>query len=178
MTSISSINTVDGNLMANALSSNATTADPASATGATGPTTGTTATAGSTGSTGTNANGLAALSDPTTFLKLLMTELENQDPSSPMSDTTLMNQTSALTQVEAIDTLNQTITQEASTAATQSATSMIGMYVTGADASGNPVTGQVTSVSIDPTNGPSLNVGNTNIAVSSVTQVGITAPTS
>lgn len=182
MTSISQLNTLDGTLMANALTANGVS-DPSSSSATGIDQTGTTGSTGSTSSTSdtsssTSTDGLSALTNPQTFLTLLMSELENQDPTNPMSDSDLMDQTAELTQVEAIDSLSTNITQESTNMQNQTATSMLGAYVTGTDAAGNPVSGQVTSISINPTNGPSLTIGSSSVALSTVTQVSIEPPSS
>jgi flagellar basal-body rod modification protein FlgD len=90
------------------------------------------------------------------FLKLLVTQMQNQDPLNP-TDTTQMASTLAQ-----YSTLEQMTNMSSSTSWTQ-ALDLIGMTVTGADSSGNPVTGQV--IGLDAQSGsPLLNVQGVDIS--------------
>ena len=112
------------------------------------------------------------------FTQMLVTELQNQDPTQPMSNTDLMNQVS---QIQAIDSNQQLTTTLQSVALGQSiasAGSLIGATVTGLNSSGQSVTGTVNSASISDgsallnvtttTNGSS---SSSTIPLSNVTQI-------
>ncbi len=80
------------------------------------------------------------------FLKLLTTQLCNQDPLSPMED---IDFTGQLAQLQALDEqieMNKSMTAMRTDAQLQSGTNMIGKFVTGTDTTGTAVTGQVTRV--------------------------------
>ena len=117
--------------------------------------------------TGTNALQSISVSD---FTQMLVTELQNQDPTQPMSNTDLMNQ---ISQIQAIDTNQQLTSTLQSVALGQSiasAGSLIGATVTGTDSSGNTVSGMVSSVSI--ANGSAmLNVGSSTLSLNNITQI-------
>jgi flagellar basal-body rod modification protein FlgD len=78
-----------------------------------------------------------------TFMKLLITELQNQDPLSPMESSDMLNQLSMMrnlsANIELADALEAiTSNQQLSTAAT-----FIGKQVTGTDSANNDVVGVV-----------------------------------
>ncbi len=104
------------------------------------------------------------------FTKMLVTELQNQDPTQPMSNTDLMNQVSQIQSIESNQQLTSTLQSVALGQSIASAGSLIGATVTGTDSTGKQVTGTVNSASIS--NGSAvLNVGSSSIALSSVTQI-------
>ena len=89
---------------------------------------------------------------------MLVTELQNQDPTQPMTNTDLMNQVSQIQAIESNQQLTSTLQSVALGQSIASAGSLIGATVTGLDAKGNQVNGTVNSVSIS--NGSAtLNVG-------------------
>jgi flagellar basal-body rod modification protein FlgD len=93
--------------------SNSIYATSAPATGATGSsaTTGTTGT-GSTGSSTSNAGGVngAATLGGTDFLTLMLAQLKNQDPTSPVDSNTFLSQLAQLSEVQGINSLNTAFT--------------------------------------------------------------------
>lgn len=130
------------------------------------------AAAGSTGSStgspaGGSASGLGI--DPQAFLKLLVAQLQYQDPTSPVDTSSFMNQTATLSQVQTMTSMSSTLTALAQSQQAQSATSMIGKQVTYQDAGGTG-TGIVTSVSLLPS-GATLQVGSATVPLSGVTTV-------
>ena len=92
----------------------------------------------------TKQQGFAGLNSDT-FLKLLMVQLQNQDPLNPTSNEDLLNQLSAMrslqANIEITDTLNSiTSNQQLATAA-----GFLGKTVLASDEDGEDVTGVVTS---------------------------------
>jgi flagellar basal-body rod modification protein FlgD len=81
-------------------------ANPKASTGAT---TGTTSTTSSDGDLGT------------TFLNLLATELQNQDPTDPVDSTAMVGQMISLNQLDQLVSINQALTSSSSTATSGSA---------------------------------------------------------
>jgi len=103
------------------------------------------------------------------FLQLLMTQMQNQDPTAPMDDTQSIAQLAQFSSLEQMQNINS------STLATQ-ANEMIGRNVTWTDTSGTTQTGQVTSATFSSTQPPALVVntgGSTSVSVAlaSVTAV-------
>ncbi len=104
------------------------------------------------------------------FTKMLVTELQNQDPTQPMSNTDLMNQVSQIQSIDANQQLTSTLQSVALGQSIASAGSLIGATVSGLDAKGNQVNGTVNSVSIS--NGSAtLNVGSSTLPLNNVTQI-------
>jgi flagellar basal-body rod modification protein FlgD len=75
------------------------------------------------------------------FLKLLTTQMTNQDPMNPISDT---NQIAQLAQFSSLQSMNALLVNSQ----LEGASSMIGKSVTAADTSGHTVTGTVDSAQI------------------------------
>ena len=123
-----------------------------SGTGTTG-TTGATGTGGTTGSAATAAgvNGAATLGG-TDFLTLMLAQLKNQDPTSPVDSNTFLTQLAQLSEVQGINTLNtsfSTLSSSLTSAQTLQASSLLGKdaLVTSStvnQTSGGTVTGAVT----------------------------------
>jgi len=129
--------------------------------------------AGTTGaSASSSTNPLQSLTDPNTFLNLLVAQLKYQDPLNPTSGTQFLSQTAQLTEVETMSSLANQVTQELSSQQTLTSTSMIGKQITATLADGTTVSGQVLGVSLDPTNGPTLNVNGSSVPLGAVTAVG------
>jgi flagellar basal-body rod modification protein FlgD len=126
-------------------------------------------TPGAPSSTNNSLNGVNA----DTFLQLLVSELQNQNPTSPTNPAQFMTQTAQFEQVQELNALQTSIAGLVSAQQASSASSMLGMQVTGSDSSGNKVTGVVTGIQFGP-QGPVLSVGNTTMAYSAVT--GVSAP--
>lgn len=116
---------------------------------------------GTTGSTTTTKSNDALGKDD--FLKLLVAQLQNQDPLNPMEDTEFiaqMAQFSSLEQMQNMNTMMQTT----------KATSMIGSLVTWANDKGELLSGVATGVQI--VNGqPKLLIGDTMIDVDKIVTV-------
>ncbi|MGC8510901.1 MAG: flagellar hook assembly protein FlgD [Acidimicrobiales bacterium] len=117
-----------------------------------------------TSSTGATSTGMASLLAPNTFLNLLVSELRYQDPMNPTSSANFMSQLAQLSQVEQLQSVSQSSDMGA-------AASLIGRTITGADSTGNVITGAVTGVT-NGANGPTLDVGGSVVDLSSVTQIG------
>jgi len=75
-------------------------------------TSGSNGTSGTTGSSGTSNgnNSLSSSSLETTFLNLLVTELQNQDPTQPVDPTEMVGQMVSLNQLDQLISINQTLT--------------------------------------------------------------------
>ncbi|MER7283777.1 flagellar hook capping FlgD N-terminal domain-containing protein [Dactylosporangium sp. NPDC000244] len=105
------------------------------------------------------------------FLKLLVAQLKYQDPSKPMDNSEFLAQTAQFTTVEKLEDL-ATAEQSMLNAQLQlGASNLIGKTVTYADKDGHPITGVVSSAKFFTGGPPTLRVGNTDIALASVTEV-------
>jgi flagellar basal-body rod modification protein FlgD len=109
----------------------------------------------------------------TDFLKLMMTQLKNQDPLDPSSSdpTQYMTELAQLTSVEQETNTAQSTSQLTSEQNAASALALIGHTVTYTDSSGNTDTGTVQKVDFTAS-GPTLTVGGTaGVDPGSVTEV-------
>jgi flagellar basal-body rod modification protein FlgD len=132
---------------------------------------GTSAAAGSQTATGLN-----QLDNSQTFLKLLVAQLQNQDPDNPTDPTSFMTEIAQLTAVQSqtsLDAEEQTV----------AADSMLDRTVTGTSTNGQSVTGTVTGVLLSSSGPPTLSVTtasgqSTVLALDAISQVSSTPPSS
>lgn len=105
------------------------------------------------------------------FLKLLITQLQNQDPMKPMDDSQFVAQLAQFSSLEQMSNIAAASDSSYKSQATTSALAMIGKTVEWADADlGVNQTGKVASISfIDGI--PKLNVGTSSVEVSNVVKV-------
>jgi flagellar basal-body rod modification protein FlgD len=112
--------------------------------------------ASSQAATPANAPGTLGKDD---FLKLFVTQLQNQDPMSPQDNSQFMAQMAQFTTLEQITNLSTATSQLSFDTQVSQSVALIGKTVGYTDANGNAVSGVATGVSID--NGTILiNVGN------------------
>lgn len=101
--------------------------------------------------------------DSEMFMSLLVTQLANQDPGSPMDTNEMVGQTTQLASMEQLTAMASAqrdllmLQQELlATDQRSAATSMIGKVVTTDGAEGEPVTGIATAVSFSPSGEPMI----------------------
>jgi flagellar basal-body rod modification protein FlgD len=82
----------------------------------------------------------------TDFINLMVTQLQNQDPLQPTDSSQLLSQMSQIGQLQASTTLQTTLSQIMMQSQLTSAGNLIGKHVTGMDAQGNTIKGNVNSV--------------------------------
>jgi len=102
----------------------------------------------STSTTGQTANDFNDL-DTNQFLKLLITEISNQDPLNPMDNNELVQQISTIRQISATTKLSDTLDAVTSGQNLSTASSMIGKKVNALTATGDPIEGVVDRVSVE-----------------------------
>ncbi len=120
--------------------------------------------------------GLSALT-PSDFINLMVTELQNQDPTQPESSDQLLSQMSQIGQLQSSNSLQSTLSGLAQQNQIGAASSLIGKSVQGLSSSNNQVSGIVSSVNVASSgvtleldNGNSLSLANvTSIAPASTT---------
>jgi flagellar basal-body rod modification protein FlgD len=137
---------------------------------ATGGTSGTTPTGGSTSSGSSTANGGSASSvtlGGTDFLTLLLAQLQNQDPTSPVDSNQFLSQLASLSEVQGINQLNNSFSTLSSTLSSNQAlqaSSLLGHQVLAASSTGNLATAGATltgAVSVPQTSSQvTLNITN------------------
>jgi flagellar basal-body rod modification protein FlgD len=82
------------------------------------------------------------------FLKLMITELQNQDPLNPLENDQLINQIGAIREIAATDKLSNTLESALLGQNIASATNLIGADIDGLSDDGQKVTGVVERVSV------------------------------
>ena len=114
--------------------------------------------------------------DPQAFLQLLVAQLKYQDPSSPVDTSTFMQQTATLSQVQTMNTMSQSLTSLIQMSQMQAGTEMLGKSVTYTDSDGTRPTPAWSVASPAPRAASPLQVGNLDVALSSVTTISNPAP--
>jgi flagellar basal-body rod modification protein FlgD len=110
--------------------------------------------------------------DADMFMNLLVIQLKNQDPSSPMDTNAMMAQTTQLAMMEKLNELASNSSQDFSLQMRSAAAALIGKTVTYAGPDGSDVTGTASSVSFAGAT-PQVSVNGTSIAMDALTGIGI-----
>ncbi|HUA96639.1 MAG TPA: flagellar hook capping FlgD N-terminal domain-containing protein [Acidimicrobiales bacterium] len=121
-------------------------------------------TSGAQTASGSSTSGLNQLDNSQTFLQLLVAQLQNQDPDNPTDPTSFMTEIAQLTAVQSQTSLS-------SEEQVVAADSMIGRQVTGTATDGSTVSGVVSSVLLSNSGAPTLQVGNEDLALTSISEV-------
>jgi flagellar basal-body rod modification protein FlgD len=111
------------------------------------------------------------------FLKLLMAQLQNQDPMKPMDDTQMIAQMAQFSALEATQQLQQTIQQSNNVQTIFQAGALIGKYIQANQSDGTNTTGAVTGVDFTSTDGvvsPTLQVDGQDVDYSTIVKVSST----
>jgi len=112
--------------------------------------------------------------DTNTFLKLLVAQLQYQDPSKPTDSSAFLAQTAQFTSVEKMTQLTDQTQKVLDATLGQTGTSLVGKTVTYTDVAGNSHTGQVTGCTVGAAM-PNLTIDGVQVQLSSVTAVTTTA---
>jgi flagellar basal-body rod modification protein FlgD len=97
--------------------------------------------------------------NPQDFIKMMITQLQNQDPLQPTSNDQLLSQMSQIGQMQSASSLQTTLSGLAQQTQIGAASSLIGKTVQGTDVNDNPLSGLVTSVKV-ASSGISLELDN------------------
>jgi flagellar basal-body rod modification protein FlgD len=112
-------------------------------------TTGISSTLGSTAAAAaTTASGGTASMNSTDFLKIMLTQLQKQDPLNPSSSTDLLTQLSQIQSMQANTTLSSTLNSLSLQQSIGAGGNLIGKSVSGIASDGTSVSGNVTSVTV------------------------------
>ncbi|CAI9389208.1 flagellar hook assembly protein FlgD [Microbacterium sp. T2.11-28] len=130
-----------------------------------------TAAAVATAATSTAAPPKKAL-DAEVFLQLLVAQMKNQDPSSPLDTNEMMAQTTQLAMMEQLTALADTFTESFALSMRQTAAALVGTQASYVDADGVTRTGLVSKVSFENSI-PLVTIGDTTVPLDAVS--GITA---
>jgi flagellar basal-body rod modification protein FlgD len=120
--------------------------------------------------TADNTTGSSSLSNPNTFLQLLVSELQNQNPLNPTDPESYLEQTAEFTMVQQLDSVSSEMTSVLAASQQSAATSYIGRQIVGTSSTGSPVSGVVTGVDLS-TSTPQLQVGSDSVPIGNVTSV-------
>ena len=104
------------------------------------------------------------------FLKLLMTQLRNQDPLQPTDNTAFIAQLAQFSSLQEVQGISTNLKSYTSSQPILEASNLIGRTVTGKDSDSNTVQGKVSSVRFDSGN-VILNVGGTEVTADSLTSI-------
>lgn len=114
--------------------------------------------------------------DGEVFLRLLVTQLTNQDPSSPMDTNAMISQTTELAMMEQITALTNTSSEAFALNMRQAATAIIGHEVSYKGTDGATITGVATKVSFDGPI-PLVTVGGKSVPLDALTAITSTTST-
>src|SRR5215213_4061210 len=106
------------------------------------------------------------------FIKMMITQLQNQDPMEPAKNQDLLAQMSQIGQLQSATTLQDSLKGMVTQNQIGAAAALIGKNVQGLDNNDDPITGVVTSVRVEQ-DGVSLELDNgTTLPIARVTSIG------
>ncbi len=110
------------------------------------------------------------------FLKLMIAELQNQDPLDPMETSEMMQQLSQMREISSTDKLTGTLDAVLMGQNLTTASSMIGKQISALTSDGTAVEGQVDRVSVEPSSDGStrsvrLHVGDVTVDMKNIRQI-------
>jgi flagellar basal-body rod modification protein FlgD len=108
--------------------------------------------------------------DSEVFLQLLVAQMKNQDPSSPLDTNEMMAQTTQLAMMEQLVTLADTFTESFALSMRQTAAALVGKQASYVDADGVTQTGLVTKVSFEGSV-PLVTIGDTTVPLDAVSGI-------
>jgi flagellar basal-body rod modification protein FlgD len=108
--------------------------------------------------------------DSEAFMNLLVTQLKNQDPSSPMDTNQMISQTTQLAMMEQLTSMNSTGTESFALQMRIAASALVGQQVGYNESDGNPVTRTASSVTFTGKT-PTVTIDGVSVALDSITGV-------
>ncbi|MDR3196958.1 MAG: hypothetical protein LBU34_03725 [Planctomycetaceae bacterium] len=104
------------------------------------------------------------------FIKMMTAELQNQDPTNPMSNTDMLSQIGQIRSITSNDKLSSSIEALTLGQSLSTASSLIGKKVTGSDKNDNPITGKVDKITIEDGE-TTLHIGSSEITIGSIKSI-------
>jgi len=104
------------------------------------------------------------------FLKMLITELRNQDPLNPMDNSELLQQVSQIREIESNLRLTKTLEAVQLSEKLSAAAGMLGRTIVALDEQGEMVTGVVDRVSVED-NQPKLHLGDYTVDLTNIKEI-------
>ena len=126
----------------------------------------------STAASSSSTNSASAFTSltPNDFLQMMIAELQNQDPTQPMSTSDILQEVSQIGSIETNSQLTQTLQSVALGENVSTAASLIGRTVAGTNSSQQSVTGTVDGASVQ--NGAvTLSVGGQSLSLSEISAI-------
>ena len=111
------------------------------------------------------------------FVTLLVTELQQQDPTQPVDNSTILNEVSQMQAISSNMQLSTTMQSMQLGQSVSTGSSLLGKTVTGVDTNNNPVNGVVDSVTV-ASGQVQVNVGSQIVNISNVSSIVDGSPTS
>jgi flagellar basal-body rod modification protein FlgD len=108
---------------------------------------------------------------PNEFLKLLVSQLQNQDPLNPTDQSQFVGELAQMQSVSELQQMNTTLTASSSQGSTSSALAMLGRTVTWVDSQTSSTSTGIVSAVLLTSSGVTLKVGETDVPIGNVTQV-------
>lgn len=108
--------------------------------------------------------------DSEVFMALLVAQLRNQDPSSPMDTNEMMSQQTQLASLEQLTGITNTSQEQFALTMRMAAMGMVGREVSFTDADGTVITGSATGASFADAV-PSLTVGNSTVSLERILSI-------
>lgn len=112
--------------------------------------------------------------DSEVFMKLLVAQLRNQDPSSPMDTNEMMAQQTQLASLEQLTGLSNTSSEQFALTMRMAAMNIVGKSVSYTAADGSVVSGSATGASF-ASSVPTITVGNSKVNLDSILSIDPTA---
>ncbi|MCR2793222.1 flagellar hook capping protein [Microbacterium sp. zg.Y625] len=110
--------------------------------------------------------------DSEVFLHLLVTQMKNQDPSSPLDTNEMMAQTTQLAMMEQLTALSDSFSESFALSMRQAAAALVGQHASYVDADGVTQSGLVSKVSFEQ-GVPTVTIGDATVPLDAVS--GVTA---
>jgi flagellar basal-body rod modification protein FlgD len=129
------------------------------------------ATSDSNTSNDTSNSATAQELSPNEFLKLLVSQLQNQDPLNPTDQSQFVGELAQMQSVSELQQMNTTLTASSSQGSTSSALAMLGRTVTWVDSQTSSTSTGIVSAVLLTSSGVTLKVGETDVPIGNVTQV-------
>jgi len=104
------------------------------------------------------------------FLKVMITELQNQDPLNPMDNAQILQQISQMREIQASDDMRKTLESVLLGQTLSSASSMIDRHISALSETGNEVDGRVERVTIEAGK-PLLHVGTEKVRLTNIRSI-------
>lgn len=104
------------------------------------------------------------------FLKVMITELQNQDPLNPMDNAQILQQISQMREIQASDDMRKTLDSVLLGQTLSSASSMIDRHISALSEAGNEVDGRVERVTIE-SGTPLLHVGTEKVRLTNIRSI-------